>query len=319
MSHEGALSAEVRRRLYYRLRLLRQVEERIVADYHHKEMRSPPHLYIGHEAVAVGVCTALRADDLVFPYYRSHGWYLAKGGELKALMAELFGRETGCSKGWGGSMHVIDLKAGVMGTSAIVGGTISHALGAALALRMQGKTSVVAVSFGDGATEEGVFHEALNFATLRRLPILFVCENNLYSTNTHIRDRQAQLDIYRRAEGYGLPGHLVDGNDVVAVYGEAAQAIARARSGGGPTLLECRTYRVLEHCGVNADDDLGYRTANEVAQWRARDPLTQARHLVAGNEAERIVEEIRVSVDEAFADARSSPFPASLVPEGARP
>ena len=196
------LGAELKKQLYYRLLLLRRVEERIIANYPNREMRSPPHLYMGHEAVAVGVCAALKKDDLVFPYYRSHGWYLAKGGNLNEMMAELFGREGGCSKGWGGSMHLIDLKAGVTGTSAIVAGTLSHAAGAAFARRYQGKDSVCVVSFGDGAIEEGVFHETLNFASLRKLPVLFVCENNLYATNTHISQRQAQTEIFKHALGF---------------------------------------------------------------------------------------------------------------------
>lgn len=317
MRDSASLSAPVRRDLYYKMRLIRQVEERIRASYDLREMRSPTHLYIGHEAIAAGVCAALQPDDLVFPYYRSHGWYLAKGGELNALMAELFGRGTGCSRGWGGSMHLIDIKAGVMGTSAIVGGTIPHAVGAALALRMQGTSGVAAVSFGDGAVEEGVFHETLNFAALRKLSVIFICENNLYSVNTHIRYRQAQVEIFRRAESYGLPGVLVDGNDAVAVYHQAAQAIARARRGDGPTLLECRTYRFLEHCGTNEDHALGYRTAEEVAQWRARDPLELGKPLVDEVEAEAIVREIEARIDEAFSYARSSPFPAALFPDGA--
>lgn len=316
MRDPASLSAPVRRDLYYKMRLIRQVEERIKARYHLREMRSPPHLYVGHEAIAAGVCAALQPADLVYPYYRSHGWYLAKGGDLNALMAELFGRETGCSRGWGGSMHLIDLRAGVMGTSAVVGGTISHAAGAALALRMQGHTAVVVVSFGDGAVEEGVFHEALNFAALRKLSVIFVCENNLYSVNTHIRDRQAQVEIFRRAESQGLPGVLVDGNDAVAVYHQAAQAIARARAGEGPMLLECRTYRFAEHCGVNDDHDLGYRTAEEVSQWRSRDPLESGRRLVDEAETEEMARTIEAAIDEAFSYARSSPFPTTLFPDG---
>ena len=213
-------------------------------------------------------------------------------------------------------MHLIEIKAGVMGTSAIVGGTIPHAVGTALALRMQGTSSVVVVSFGDGAVEEGVFHETLNFAALRKLSVIFVCENNLYSVNTHIRDRQAQVEIFRRAESYGLPGVLIDGNDVVAVYHQAAQAIARARRGEGPTLLECRTYRFLEHCGVNEDRALGYRPAEEVAQWQARDPLELGKPLVDEAGAEAIAREVEARIDDAFSYARASPFPAALFPNG---
>ena len=305
----------LKQQLYYRLLLLRRVEERIIAHYSSREMRSPPHLYMGHEAVAVGVCSALEPSDLIFPYYRSHGWYLAKGGDLDGMIAELYGRENGCSKGWGGSMHLINLKAGVMGTSAIVAGTISHAAGVALASQLQGKNTVCAVSFGDGAVEEGVFHETLNISALRKLPILFICENNLYATNTHIRDRQAQTEIFKRAESYGIPGVRIDGNDVLTVYEEAARAVSRARKGQGPTLIECMTYRYLEHCGVNEDLDLGYRTEQEVKEWHAKDPLKKAKDFVNEKESRRMEEEIAAAIDAAFVHAQSSPFPQILMTE----
>ena len=278
-------------------------------------MRSPPHLYMGHEAVAAGVCSALEAQDLVYPYYRSHGWYLAKGGDLNAMIAELHGRETGCSRGWGGSMHLIEMKAGVMGTSAIVAGTVSHAAGAAFALKQQGKNAAVAVSFGDGAVEEGVFHETLNFAALRKLPVLFVCENNLYATNTRIECRQAQTEIYRRAESYGLPGVRVDGNDVSAVYEAASSAVARARKNEGPTLIECMTYRYLEHCGVHEDLELGYRTEQEIKKWHDNDPLKKAAGFVGEKERRLMESEISAAIDAAFAYAKNSPFPQTLVTE----
>jgi len=175
-----------------------------------------------------------KPNDLLYAYYRSHGWYLAKGGELNAMLAELFGRATGCSKGWGGSMHLIDLEAGVMGTSAIVAGSMSQAAGGALSLSMRGSDAIAIVPFGDGAIEEGVFHETLNLAGLRKLPLVLVCENNTYATNTGIADRQAQTDIYRHAAGYGLPGVLVDGNDVIAVHQAAREAADRARDEAAP-------------------------------------------------------------------------------------
>lgn len=313
----STLSVDLGRKLYRDMLRIRRLEERIKAMYHLREMRSPPHLCMGHEAVAVGVCAALRAADAVFPYYRSHGWYLAKGGDIKAMMAELYGRKTGCSGGWGGSMHLIDLSAGVMGTSAIVAGTISHAAGVALTFRMRNQDSVAVAVFGDGATEEGVFHETLNFAALRKLPVIFVCENNLYATNTHIRDRQAQPEIYRHAERFGMPGVQADGNDVLAVHAQATRAIARARRGEGPTLLEFHTYRIFEHCGVNEDDDLGYRTLEEVNAWRARGPLVRAHDLVTDVERARMTEEIEAEIDGACAHAQSAPWPNTLLVEGA--
>ncbi len=306
---------DLKRWLYHRMLFLRKCEEKIVSDYPLREMRSPPHLYMGHEAVAVGVCAALREQDVVYPYYRSHGWYLAKGGDLNAMIAELHGRETGCSKGWGGSMHLIDLKAGVMGTSAIVAGTISHAAGAALAFQMQKKDAVSVVSFGDGAIEEGVFHETLNFAALRKLPVLFVCENNLYATNTHIRDRQSQTDVYKRADAYAIPGVCSDGNDVLQVYEETAKAYERAKKGDGPTLLEFKTYRYLEHCGINEDLDLGYRSKAELDTWRAKDPLIKAKGFVSASEETKMTQEIGWQIEQAFIFARSSPFPENLFPK----
>lgn len=313
----STVPVDLGRKLYRDMFRIRRVEERIKAVYHLREMRSPPHLCMGQEAVAVGVCAAVRASDVVFPYYRSHGWYLAKGGDLRAMMAELYGRETGCSRGWGGSMHLIDLAAGVMGTSAIVGGTISHAAGVALTFRMRGQDSIAVVTFGDGATEEGVFHETMNFAALRKLPLIFVCENNLYATNTHIRDRQAQPEIYRHAERFGMPGVQADGNDVLAVHAEATQAVARARRGEGPTLIEFHTYRLLEHCGINEDHDLGYRSLEEVNAWRARGPLERARHLVTDADLARMSEEIEAEIDVAFDSARSAPWPTVRFAEGA--
>lgn len=308
------MANSLKKQLYYRMLLLRRSEERIVSNYHLREMRSPPHMYMGHEAVAVGVCATLKKEDLIFPYYRSHGWYLAKGGDLNEMMAELHGRETGCSRGWGGSMHLIHLESGVMGTSAIVAGTISHAAGAALALRMKRKKSIAVSIFGDGATEEGAFHETLNFAALYKLPMIFVCENNIYATNTHIKDRQAQTKIYARAESYGMPGTLVDGNDVLKVYAAAKKAVERARRGIGPTLIEFTTYRYLEHCGINPDIELGYRTAKEVKKWMAGGPLEKAKRYVTEGDRAKMDKEISDKLDEAFAYAKASPFPTSLFP-----
>ena len=297
--------------------LLRRVEERIISEYPRREMKSPPHLYMGHEAVASGVCENLKKEDLVYPYYRSHGWYLAKGGDLNAMMAELHGRVNGCSRGWGGSMHLIELNAGVMGTSAIVAGTISHAAGAALSFQILGKKLVSVVSFGDGAVEEGVFHETLNFASLRKLPVIFICENNLYATNTHIRLRQGQTEVFRQAESYGMAGVRVDGNNVLAVHEAASKAIERARRGEGPTLIECLTYRYLEHCGINEDLHLGYRSEAELKEWHANDPLKRAESFVTSAEKSKMDAEIKSVIDAAFEYAKASPFPTELVTEEA--
>lgn len=316
MTQAVAPPTEIARQLYYRMLLIRRVEERIAAEYHHQEMRCPTHLYTGQEAVAAGVCAALRKEDLIFPYYRSHGWYLAKGGDLNAMMAELYGKVTGCSKGWGGSMHLIDIDAGVMGSSAIVGGMVPHAAGAALALRMKGLDAISMVPFGDAAAEEGGFHETLNFAALRKLPIFFVCENNSYAVNTIITERQAQTNIYRHADSYGMPGVLVDGNDVVAVFAAASEAAERARRGDGPTLIEARTYRLYEHCGPLEDFHLGYRTVEEVEYWKSVGPLNKAAGLVSEQDEQEMKAEIDARTDAAFRFARSSPFPSDLSLEG---
>ena len=212
-------------------------------------------------------------------------------------------------------MHLIDLEAGVMGSSAIVAGTIAHAAGAALALRFQNKDSVCVVSFGNGATEEGAFYETLNIAALKRLPILFVCENNLYAANMPIRQSRRQLEIFRHAASAGMEGVRVDGNDVHAVYEEARRAVSRARAGKGPTLMECMTYRMLEHCGVNEDYHLGYRTPDEGNEWRSMDPLLKARDFVTAEESRRMDSEIAALLDAAFAFAKSSPFPQKLAIE----
>jgi TPP-dependent pyruvate/acetoin dehydrogenase alpha subunit len=305
-------------RLYYRMLLLRRVEERIVALYPEQEIKSPTHFYIGHEAVAAGVCEVLENEDVVFPYYRSHGWYLAKNGDLNAMMAELYGKATGCSKGWGGSMHLIDLKAGVMGTSAIVGGAIPHAAGAAFAMKARGEKSVSVVAHGDGAVEEGVFHETMNFSALRNLPVIFICENNLYAVNTPISERQVQPDLHKYAAQYGIVSKCLDGNDIEAVYRAASEAVAHVRGGGGPVFLECRTYRLLEHVGPTDDTHLQYRAALEVEEWRERDPLVIARHLVSDSKVAEMSREIDEKIDKALEFALSSPYPTSLFPaEGA--
>lgn len=289
---------------------IRVVEERIAAIYHPAdEMKCPTHLYTGQEAVAAGVCEALRQDDVVCPSHRSHGWYLAKGGDLGKMMAELFGKVTGCSKGWGGSMHLVAVDRGIMGSSSILGGTISHAAGCALAFKMLGTDRVAVAAFGDATVEEGIFHESLNWASLKRLPVVFVCENNLFSTHTPLSLRQPPVEIFRRAESYGLPGIRVDGNDAIEMYRVAEQAVAIARSGGGPTLIEAMTYRWREHVGPDYDHDLGYRTRKELDQWMERCPIQRLSHLVSKDELANLEARLGEELDEAIDFARRSSFP----------
>lgn len=302
--------------LYARMLRIRVIEEAIAEIYPNREMRTPCHFYIGQEAIAAGVCAALEPSDLVYAYYRSHGWYIAKGGNLQRMVDELFGKATGCAKGYGGSMHLIDLEAGFPGTSAIVAGAIPHAVGAAFTFRAK-KTGQVAISaFGDGASEEGLFQESIMFAVLRQLPIVFVCENNRLATNTRLEHRQPQVSIHQRAAGMGIRTELVDGQDVEAVNAAAKAAVDLARAGNGPSLLELSTDRRLEHCGPNVDHELGHRTADEIAYWKANDPLARIESRIPAELRERLREQYREEVLASFEAARKAPFPTSLVPEG---
>jgi len=294
---------------------IRITEEKIVELYPEQEMRCPTHLCIGQEAVSAGVCQALSRTDYVFSSYRSHGAYIAKGGSIEELFAELYGKRGGCSKGKGGSMHIISKDVNFMGTSALVAGVIPIAAGTALASFIKKDKKVSVVFFGDGATEEGTFHETLNFAALKKLPIIFICENNFYATHSHQSIRQVRDNIYQRSKMYGIPGVRIDGNDVVKVYERASLAIEAARKGKGPSLIECRTYRWLEHVGPYYDYDLGYRSKKELNRWIKRCPLRlfEAKLLKKGL-ADRVTianlkENIREEVDEAACRGKQSPFP----------
>jgi len=309
------MSPELKRQLLQAMLRIRLVEERIGVLYAAQDMRCPCHLAIGQEAVAVGTCAPLEPTDTLFGTYRSHGLYLAKGGDLNALIAELYGKETGCTRGRGGSMQVVAPEAGLICTSAIVGATIPMAVGAALSATRRHTSQVSAVVFGDGATEEGIFHESLNFASLRRLPVVFVCENNRYACYSHQRTRQAVDNIFQRAAAHGIPGQRVDGNDVIAVYEGVAQAVRRARLGQGPSLIECRTYRWREHVGPNDDTHLGYRSLEEITQWKARCPIARWSHrlnaegLLSSGQMAQWTAEITQELDAAVACAKQSPFP----------
>jgi TPP-dependent pyruvate/acetoin dehydrogenase alpha subunit len=298
-------------RLYRSLFRIRRVEEAIARAYPSDRIKSPVHLSIGQEAVSVGVCEALRPDDVVFGSYRGHALYLAKGGCLKSMIAELFGRVDGCAKGKGGSMHLIDPDAGVMGTSAVVGTTIPNAAGYSYALRHQGRDAVVVSFFGDGATEEGVFAESLNFAALKRLPLLFVCENNQYAIHTHQSRRQAGQPIWVRARAFGVPAERIEDNDVLHLHGRAREVIAGMRAGGGPHFFEVMTYRWQEHVGPGRDYHLGYRDEDEAQPWIDNDQVRRLAALVEPGRRERIESEVEQEIAEAFAFAEASPFPAA--------
>ena len=309
--------SELERRLVREMIRIRTIEQTIADLYPEGEMRTPTHFSIGQEAVAVGVCGALRRDDVVYSGHRCHAHYLAKGGDLLGMVAELYGREAGCARGRGGSVHLNDPAAGVVASSAILGQTMATAVGSALAFKMDGLDRVAVTFFGDGTVEEGIFHESLNFAVVKRLPVLFVCENNGYSTHTRLEVRQpVGVPIHVRAGSYGMPSVRVDGNDVFAVFAAAREAVERSRRGEGPSFLECMTYRWREHVGPLWDYDKGYRTKAEVDEWIARCPIKRAteRLVAEGSCSMEEIEQLgRGYVDEvnrAVAAAKDSPFPA---------
>ncbi len=302
--------------LYRRLLRIRLVEERIAALYPEQEMRCPVHLSIGQEAAAVGVCAALEPGDWALSGHRSHGHYLAKGGDLKAMLAELYGKETGCCAGKGGSMHFIDLKAGFLGATPIVGSTIAMAVGAAFGAWLKGERRLTVAFFGDAASEEGAFHEAANFAVLKNLPVIFACENNLYSVYSPLSVRQpAGRKIHELAAGYGLRSFHGDGNDLQETLDLSLAAAAHARA-QGPVFLELSTYRWREHCGPNYDNSLGYRTEAEFQSWRKLCPVERWRAklmddgVLTPGADKALHDELATEIDEAVRFAKSSPYPA---------
>ena len=294
--------------------LIRAVEERIGELVSTGEITTPCHLSIGQEAIPAGVCATLRPDDSLWGGHRSHGHYLAKGGELRAMMAEIFSKVTGCAHGRGGSMHLVDPAEGIFGTVPLVAATIPLAVGAALSAKLRGTRQIAVAFFGDGATDEGHFHESLTLAALHQLPVLFVCENNLYSTHLMLKERRVKDNIVDSAALHGLPGVVVDGNDAPAVYRAALQAVHRARMGEGPTLLECRTYRLRGHVGPSADLEVGTDRRRELEEWQRRDPIAHCRGLLRARGLSpevlgRLEAEIQEEVDEAVRFARQSPVP----------
>jgi len=293
---------------------IRRYEEAIANLINKGEVKCPCHLYVGQEAVAVGICTALRKTDYVFSNYRGHGHYLAKGGDANEMMAEIMGKVTGCSKGRGGSMHLVAPKVGILGNTAIVAGNIAPAVGAALKSKLLGKDDVSVVFFGDGATEEGVFFEALNFAVLKKLPVIFVCENNSYAAHMKLKDRQPFTEMASKTQPF-LESMSIDGNDVTDVSEAAVYAINKARDDQGPTFIECKTYRVLGHVGPNDDVDKDIRTQEEVDDWKMRCPIKTLerkllnKQIITRKEITRINNEIKDKVRESIAFANKSHYP----------
>ncbi|HJU61665.1 MAG TPA: thiamine pyrophosphate-dependent dehydrogenase E1 component subunit alpha [Candidatus Binatia bacterium] len=297
-------------RFYRSVYRIRRVEEEIARVYPSDKIKSPVHLSIGQEAVSVGVCEALRPDDVVFGTYRSHAYYLAKGGDLKKMMAELYGKAAGCAKGKGGSMHLVDVAHGVMGASAVVGTTIANAVGYAYALKLQRKDSIVVSFFGDGATDEGVFHESLNFAALKQLPLLFVCENNSYAIHTHLLRRHKEDNLCERVSAYGISAARVGDNDILKIHERAGAAVSELRGRqAGPFFLECLTYRWKEHVGPNDDFHLGYRSYEEARPWVEGDQVARLAALIAPESRERIEAAVAEETRAAIAFAEQAPFP----------
>jgi TPP-dependent pyruvate/acetoin dehydrogenase alpha subunit len=313
----SSMPREVRLALYRSMLKIRRVEERIKDLYPQGDMRCPTHFSIGQEAVAAGVCRHLRAEDHVISAHRSHAHYIGKGGSLRAMFAELYGKVDGCASGKGGSMHLIDLSVNFLGCVPIVGSTIPIGVGASFGAMLQDRSAITVIFFGDAATETGVFHESVNFAAIHRLPVLFVCENNLYSVNTPLAERQpANRTITELVRGHGIKTSQHDGQLVETVDVAAAETIAHLRTKGGPALLEFMTYRWLEHCGPLGDLHLGYRSQDEFDLWVARCPIRLHRKLLEDDgvmdEAAHVAmdAEIAAGIDDAVTFAQKSPFPA---------
>jgi pyruvate dehydrogenase E1 component alpha subunit len=291
---------------------IRFFEEKVFDLYAQNLVPGTIHLYAGEEAVAVGVCAALERDDYITSTHRGHGHCIAKGADLKRTMAEILGKKTGYCKGKGGSMHIADFSIGMLGATAVVGAGIPIAVGAGLSIKLRKTRQVVACFFGEGASNQGTFHEGINMASVWRLPVIFVCENNLYAMGT----RQSRVmnieNIADRATAYGIPGVVVDGNDVLAVYEATVKAVERARKGEGPTLIECKTYR---HKGHSRVDPAKYRPKEEVEEWLAKDPIKRFKEkllqegAITEAEIQQIEQEVAAEIDAAVRFAMESPYP----------
>jgi pyruvate dehydrogenase E1 component alpha subunit len=317
---DGMISAEALLAMYQRAVLIRRYEDHLYRLFLQGQVPGTLHQCQGQEAVAVGVCAALRTDDVIFSTHRPVGHLLAKGASLTALTAEIWGKATGCVGGKGGQMHLADVAVGAMPSNAIVGANVPLAVGAALAFKLRRQDRVAVSFFGDGAVNTGAWHEGINLAAVKDAPVVFVCENNLYAASTHVAQTLRIRDIAERAPGYGIPGQVVDGMDVVAVYQSAARAVARARAGGGPTLLECKTYRFKGH---SRGDPCGYRDREEFEHWSRRDPVELLRrrllddYKIESDRLEQIERACQAEVEAAVDFALASPEPTAA--DGAAP
>ncbi len=299
-----------------RMMLIRRFDETVKDLVQSAELVGMAHCYIGEEAVAVGACTALRDEDYITGNHRSHGHPISKGGDVRRAMAELLGKATGYCKGKGGSMHLADFEIGILGESGIVASALPVAVGAALGSKMQNNDRVVISFFGDGASNQGACHEAMNMASIWKLPVIFLCENNQYAVTTSFRDTVAVENVSDRAVAYSMPGVLVDGQDVMAMHEATVAAVQRARAGEGPSLIEARTYRYEDHSeGLNRILREAYRTDEEVAQWKERDPISlhstwlKEQGVATEEEIDSVWAEVNQAIDDALEFARNSPYP----------
>ena len=312
------MTPDISKQILFQMKRIRFVEEEIARRYPEGKMRCPTHLSVGQEAVAAAVGLALEHKDMAVSGHRAHAHYLGKGGDLSAMIAEIYGKATGCSRGKGGSMHLIDESVGFMGSTAIVGGTVPVGVGLAYGMKLRKSDQVSCVFHGDAVVETGAFFESVNFAVLKKLPVLFVCENNLYSVYSPLNVRQPKgRSISAMASGLGLPAMTGDGNDPVEVYDVVCEAAAAIRGGGGPRLVEFSTYRWLEHCGPSYDNHIGYRSEAEFLEWRAKEPIARLENVMLKNltitseELHLMNDNISLEVEEAFTFAESSPMPSA--------
>ncbi len=302
-------------KMYERMLTIRCFEEKAIELFEHNLIRGNIHPCIGQEAVSVGACTPLRRDDFMVNTHRGHGNCIAKGADLKLMMAELLGKSTGYCKGKGGSMHIADFQGGNLGANGIVGGGLPIAVGAGISIQNRGTDQVAVCFFGDGATNQGTFHESLNLAALWKLPVIFVCENNLYGLSTPVRESISVVNLSDRAKAYGIPGLSIDGNDILMVHNKMTEAVDRARAGEGPTLLDCITYRFFGHFTGDPGKGITYRSKKEMEQWLKRCPIKRFRDRLI--QKEKVTEKmlmtieanVKASIEEAVQFAQESPLP----------
>ncbi len=300
---------------YHSMLLIRRFEEALCPYIDNNQIRTPCHLYIGQEAIAVGICSHLNDEDLIWGNHRSHGHYIAKGGDVSLLMNEIFCKENGCSGGRGGSMHIVDKEKGILGTVPIVAGTVPLAVGAALSMKLEKLNRVSVTFFGDGATEEGHVLESINFANLYDLPVIFVIENNLYSSHMHMSERRKQMDLQEIGSLFGVPSFKIDGNDVEVVSNTMEELISNVRKGGGPAIIECMTYRWRGHVGSSFDEDVGVKRKNELSGWLEKDPIIREKNRliemgVGKGDLEQIESDVQKEINQAIENALSSEYPS---------